>query len=95
MAVKQEFQKLVEGQVAVWQGQLQDYQERMAQAGTEVRASHERGLASLRDNAEQAKKLLGGVQSANEAAWKDMQAASQKALEQLQKGWADALGRFG
>ncbi len=95
MAVKQEFQKIVEGQVSVWQGQLKDYQERVAQAGTEARANYEKGVASLRDNAEQGKKLLGEVQSASEAAWKDMQAASQSAFEQLQKGWADALKRFG
>ena len=95
MAVKQEFQKLVEGQVAVWQGQLKEYQERTAQTGAEARANYERSVANLRDNAEQAKRLLGEVQSANEAAWKDMQQVSEKALEQLQKGWAEALRRFG
>ncbi len=95
MAVKQEFQKLVEGQVAVWQGQLQEYQERTAQAGAEARSNYERGLTQLRENTEQARKLASELQSANEAAWKDMQQASEKALEQLQKGWADALKRFG
>jgi hypothetical protein len=95
MAMKQEFQKLVEDQIAVWQGQLGDYQGRMAQAGADARVDFEKGVASLRDNAERGKKLLGEVQSANEAAWKDMQGASQKALEELQKGWADALKRFG
>jgi hypothetical protein len=34
------------------------------------------------------------VRDANEAAWKDMQDASAKALAQLQQGWAAALKRF-
>jgi hypothetical protein len=95
MTVKQEFQNLVESQVAVWQGQLKDYQERMGQAGAEARSNYERGLTQLRENTEQAKKLASGLRSANESAWKDMQQASEKALEQLQQGWADALKRFG
>ena len=31
---------------------------------------------------------------ANEAAWKDMVSASQKAFAELQRGWADAVSRF-
>ena len=38
--------------------------------------------------------MLAQVQQASEAAWKDVHSANQKALEQLQKGWADALKRF-
>jgi hypothetical protein len=34
------------------------------------------------------------VQAANEAAWGDMQSATQKALVELQRGWQDALSRF-
>ncbi len=94
MAVKQEFQKLVEGQVAVWQAQIKDHQERMGQAGAEARANYETAIAQLRENAEEGNKLLQKVRDANEGAWKDMQAASQRSLEQLQKGWADALRRF-
>ena len=48
----------------------------------------------MRENIEQANKLLAQARDAQENAWKDMQAASQSAFEQLQKGWADALGRF-
>ena len=67
----------------------------MAQAGAQAQGrTTRRRLAQLRDNTEQATKLLGQVQEANEAAWKDMQAASEKALAQLQQGWADALKRF-
>jgi hypothetical protein len=45
-------------------------------------------------NAVEAGKLLQNVQQASENAWKDMQTAALKALEQLQKGWAEAIGRF-
>ena len=31
----------------------------------------------------------------HESAWKDMQTANQKAFAELQKGWAEALSRFG
>ena len=95
MALKQEFAKQIEGQVAVWQAQIKDHQERLGQAGAEARANYEKAIAQLRENAEEGNKLLQKVREANEGAWKDMQAASQRSLEQLQKGWADALKRVG
>ena len=94
MAMKQGFATLLESQIAVWQGQIKERQERLGQAGVEARAQHEKAVTGLRENAEQAGKLLHEVRQANEAAWKDMQTGTEKALEQLQKGWADALARF-
>ena len=85
----------IESQIAVWQAQIRDHQERLAQAGAEARANYENAVASMRENVEQANRLLAQSREAQEGAWKDMQAASQSALEQLQKGWADALRRFG
>ena len=98
MALKQDFAEQLQGQIAVWQGQIKDYQERMAQAGAQLteqaKADYEKGLAQLQANAEEAGKLLNQARAANEAAWKDMQTASEKALAQLQQGWAEALKRF-
>ena len=94
MAMKQELAQQIQAQIGVWQAQIQAHQEQMAQAGQEAKANYEKAIAQLRDNAEQARNLLRQVQDANEAAWKDMQAASLESLERLQKGWADALGRF-
>ena len=98
MALKQDFTKQLESQVAAWQGQIKDYQERMAQAGTQLtqqaRTDYEKGLAQLQANAEEAGKLLAQAREASEGAWQDMQAASSKAFVQLQHGWADALKRF-
>jgi hypothetical protein len=48
----------------------------------------------MQAKAEEARKLAERVRSANEAAWKDMVAASQKAFVELQRGWADAASRF-
>jgi hypothetical protein len=33
MALKQDFAGQLQGQIAVWQGQIKDYQERLGQAG--------------------------------------------------------------
>ena len=95
MALKQDFAKQIESQIAVWQAQISDHQERLAQAGAEAKANYAKAIAGMRENVEQANRLLAQSREAQEGAWKDMQVASQSALEQLQKGWADALRRFG
>jgi len=94
VTLKQDFQQTLEKQLAVWQEQTKEYQERLSSAGADARAGLEKALASLRENTEDAKKLLGQVQGASEHAWKDMQQASQKAFAQIQEGWASALKRF-
>ena len=94
MALKQDFEKQIQGQINVWQAQIKEHQERLQQAGAEARAGTEKAIAQMQAQAEEGRKLLDQVRTANEAAWKDMQTANQKALEQLQKGWADALKRF-
>ena len=95
MALKQEFQQQLEKQLAVWQGQIDEYQSRISQAQADAKANYEKSVAVMRENAEQTKKLLSQVQEASEGAWKDMQTASQRSLEELQKGWAAAFSRFG
>ena len=90
----QDFAKLIENQIGVWQGQIKDHQERLGQAGAEGRAKYEKAVAGMRENAEKTGKLLAQVREANEAAWKDMQTGTQTAFERLQTGWADALKGF-
>ena len=98
MALKDDFAKQVENQLAVWQAQIKEYQERMTQAGAEAgsqaKAEYEKGLAQLKANADEAGKLLAQARGASEGAWQDLQAASGKAFAQIQQGWADALKRF-
>ena len=57
MAVKQDFTKQVESQIAAWQGQIKDYQERLAQAGAQAKADYEKGLTQLKTNVDEAGKL--------------------------------------
>ena len=95
MALKQDFAKQIENQIAVWQAQVGEHQERLGQAGAGARADYEKAVATMRENVERANKLLAQVREAQEGAWKDVQDASRKAFEQAQKGWADALARFG
>jgi len=85
----------LEQRTLTWQAQIRDHQERLAQAGAEARANYEKAIAGMRESVEQANRLLAQSREAQESAWRDMQVASQSALEQLQKGWADALRRFG
>ena len=59
VALKQDFTKQVESQLAVWQGQIKDYQDRLAQAGAQAKAEYEKGLAQLKTSADDAGKLLG------------------------------------
>jgi hypothetical protein len=95
VALKQEFARQIDAQIAVWQAQSKDYPERLNQTSAEARANYENAIASMRDNIEQANQLLAQARKAQDGAWRDMQAAQQRAFEQLQKGWADALRRFG
>jgi len=94
MAPKQDFAEQLTQQIKVWQAQIQQYQTYLSKAATQARADYEKGIAELRTNVEKAGYLLAKVQHADEASWKDMQAASQRAFAQLQKGWVDALARF-
>ena len=88
MALKQDFASRSRPR-SVWQAQIKEHQERMAQAGeAQAKADYEKAMAQLQDNAEQAQKLLRQVRDANEAAWKDMQQASQGA-----GAAAEGLGR--
>ncbi len=68
MALKQEFAKLVESQITVWQAQIEEHQEQLGQAGAEARAGYEKAVATLRENAAQADKLLHQVRDAGEGA---------------------------
>ena len=53
MAIKQDFTQQVENQLAVWQAQIKDYQERLAQAGAQAKADYEKGLARMKQVMEQ------------------------------------------
>jgi hypothetical protein len=94
MSLKEEFANQVKAQAEVWQAQIKDYQEQLAQAGAKAKADYERSVAQMRSNAEEARTMAERLQKANETAWNDMRDAQQRAFAELQKGWAEALSRF-
>ena len=94
MTLKQDLAEQLKAQSNVWRAQAKDYQERMEQAGEQARAEYKKAMEQMEAKIQDAVKLADQIRSANEAAWKDMATASQKAFAELQRGWADAVSRF-
>ena len=92
--MKENFADQLKAQSEVWKAQLKDYRERLEQMGEKSREDYKKAMEQMEGNAEEAHKMAEQIRGANEAAWKDMFSASQKALAELQKGWADAVSRF-
>jgi flagellar hook-basal body complex protein FliE len=94
MTLKQNLAEQIKSQSEVWRAQAKDYQERMEQAGEQARAEYKKAMEQMESKIQEAARLAEQVRSANDAAWKDMVTASQKAFAELQRGWADAISRF-
>ena len=94
MTLKQNFAEQLKAQSDIWRAQAKDYKERMEQAGEQARAEYKKAIEQMEAKIQDAAKLAEQVRSANEAAWKDMVIASQKAFAELQRGWAEAVSRF-
>jgi RNA polymerase-binding transcription factor DksA len=95
MSLKQSFADQVKAQSDVWNAQIKDFQEQLEQASAKGQGEYMKMVTHLQEKAAEAMKMFERVQAANETAWKDMQTANQKAFAELQKGWAEALSRFG
>jgi hypothetical protein len=95
MTLKQNFAEQLKAQSEVWTAQVKDYQERMEQAGEKARGEYKKAMEQMQAQAEEARKLAERVRGANEAAWNDVVTASQKTFVELQRGWAEAVSRFG
>jgi len=94
MTLKQNFSEQLKAQSDVWRAQIKEYQDRMEQAGEQARTEYKKAIEQMEAKIQDAAKLAEQVRSANEAAFKDMVTASQKAFAELQRGWADAISRF-
>ena len=94
MSQKEGFAEQLKAQGEVWKAQLTDYQQQLERAGAAARGEYKKALQQMETQAQAIHTLLQEVRNVNETAWKDMQAARQKALAELQKGWADAISRF-
>jgi hypothetical protein len=92
--MKQTFADQLKGQSEVWKSQVKDYQERMEQMSDKAREDYKKAMEQMEAKAEEARNMAEKVRGANEAAWKDMVSASQKAFTEMQRGWAEAVSRF-
>ncbi len=92
--MKEDFAEQLSAQSDVWKAQLKSYQERFQQMGEKAHEDYKKAMADMEAKAEEARQMAERIRTANEAAWKDMFSASQKAFAEMQKGWGDAIGRF-
>jgi ABC-type uncharacterized transport system auxiliary subunit len=95
MVMKQDFAEQVKAQVDVWQSQIKQYQEQLNQASEQAKAEYKKAIAQMQERTDEARKLFDQAQRASETAWEDVYNANQRAFAELQKGWADAISRFG
>tara|TARA_Y100000294_G_scaffold118897_1_gene110348 strand:- start:392 stop:679 length:288 start_codon:yes stop_codon:yes gene_type:complete len=94
MGLPETFAEQLETQVKEWEKQTQEFKAKTEKVGAEVRAQYEKNLKTLEKNTDQAAKMLSQVQQTNEAAWKDMEVSTTQALEELKKGWEEAIARY-
>ena len=92
--MKESFADTLKAQSDILKSQVKDYQERVEQMCEKARDDYKTSMEQMASKAEEARKMADHVRGANEAAWKDMISASQKAFVELQRGWADAIARF-
>ena len=94
MGLQDTFSQQLQAQIKDWEKQAKDFQARAEKAESQVRAEYDKNLKSLEKTVDQAGKMLAQVQEANEAAWKDMESSTTRALEDLKKGWEEAVARY-
>jgi uncharacterized coiled-coil DUF342 family protein len=92
--MKDSFADTLKAQSDIWTTQVKEYQDRVGQMSDKTRNDYKKAMEEMESKAEEARKMADHVRGANEAAWKDMMSASQKAFVELQRGWADAVARF-
>ena len=94
MALKQDFTKQVESQLAVWQGQIKDYQERLAQAGRAGQGRLREGPGTAQDECRRGRQAARPGARSQRGRLEGHAGGLGQGLAQLQQGWAEALKRF-
>jgi hypothetical protein len=61
---------------------------------TQAKADFDEVVGQLEDAVSQAQAMVEQVQAINDKAWSDMESATQKAMDQLQKGWLKAMSHY-
>ena len=94
MATQNMFINETQKRIEEWQTQLADLTKQLENAQAQNKAKFEKGIVEMKDSIGQATTMVQQAQQANEKAWNDMEAATKKAFDQLQKGWQQALSRY-
>ena len=86
MAMKQNFADQLKAQSDIWTAAgRRTTRSGSSRWASKARGEYEKAMEQMEAKAEEARKLAEQVRGANEAAWKDMVGASQKAFAELQK----------
>ena len=94
MALQDMFAKQLQEQIKLWEGQAKEIKAKSAEATAQVRAEYDKSLENLDKSLDQARKMLPEIQKANASAWKDMEASTSRAFDELKKGWEEAIARY-
>ncbi len=85
-----ETQKQIEG----WQAQMAECKKALDAAEAQAKAEFDGVVGQLEESVLQAQGMVRQAQAANGKAWSDMEAATWKAMNQLQSGWQKAISRY-
>ena len=94
MTQQEMFAQQLEAQIKEWEKQTGDFKAKVEKAEAQGRAEYEKNLKTLEKKTDQAAKMLSQVQQSNETAWKDMEASTTRAFEEIKKGWEEAITRY-
>ena len=94
MGLQDTFAQQLETQIKDWEKQAKDLKAKAEKAEAQGRTEYEKNLKNLEKTMDQAGKMLGQVQQANEAAWKDMETSATRAFEEFKTGWEEAAARY-
>lgn len=91
---KDTFSQQLQSQIDDWQRQVADYQRAVEDHAGTLQATHEKNLEAVKMALKQATEIHAQVCAANEEAWKQMQASTEKNIRQLANGWLDVMTSF-
>ncbi len=95
MTTQDNFIAETQKQIQDWQSQMAEYQKGFIKTTeTQAKADFDVVVDQLEDAVSQAQAMVEQAQAVNENAWSDMELATQKAMNQLQKGWLKAMSQY-
>ncbi|KPQ04616.1 MAG: Mnd1 family [Rhodobacteraceae bacterium HLUCCA12] len=77
-----------------WNAQIAGLQARAEKAQSDARAEYNKQLETLRKQRDEAQARMKEAQDASDKAWQDMQKGYMAAWDSIAKSFQDAMGRF-